>query len=76
MTLDRPPHGISRDGSVLYIDESRIRTRHDADKLRGIRANGLVVFRDLSMPLELRTYLENEVLQPIALECRGGNAAR
>lgn len=51
--------------TVLCVDERRIRSKADADKLRGL--NPSMIVRKLSAGLnhELRTYLLRDVLDPM-----------
>lgn len=49
-------HGL-RDG-VLHVDESRIRSMSDVDKLRGIQADSVNRFRSDDLKPDLRQYLD------------------
>lgn len=51
--------------TVLYVDESAIRSKSDADRLRGISPTLIVRKLSTSLDRELRTYLLRDVLDPM-----------
>lgn len=51
-------------GNVLNVDESKIRSKSDIDKMRGLTPERIIVKPCHSLTAELRDYLV-EVLQPM-----------
>lgn len=66
------PHGVyaltlPSGGSlrVLHVDETRIRTKDDANRFRGLRVDDVIVYPDDTIPEALKAYLHDEVLAPM-----------
>jgi hypothetical protein len=73
---DAHPHGVAtgEDGRrTLYVNEFKVRSIDDANRLRGLRADQVCTFRDWGMPQRIRDYLENEVIAPIIADANDRN---
>lgn len=73
---DQPASGpeseTNKPRCVLHIDASSIRTRHDADRFRGLKPDRIEVHGLFSDP-EVGAYMHSEVLAPMRL---GAGASR
>lgn len=73
------PHGMNRDapgGPTLFVDERRIQSPDDANRLRGHSPDYIVVYHDRTMPHGLRQYLEEAVLAPMQWDIRQREQAK